>query len=212
MKFRLRPHSKDQSKALNPEPTPEKKPLIINYDRDGVRIGDDGYSMTPKRSRLHTMLNVVFVWGIICALGAVACAVIAFAQGQQYGGFHGDFASFDLEVYGGNMINGYSVATLLRVEGILCLLTAIFGPVISIQAFHWFYDRRPVKVTAIMMSLLALACIGYEISLLVTVGLPDPVCLITLIMLILIAVFMRQVFLERPTLSKAKVAKTVTKK
>ena len=52
-KMRLRPHSKDESKALNPEPAPEKKPLVINYDADGVRIGDDGYPMTPARTRMH---------------------------------------------------------------------------------------------------------------------------------------------------------------
>ena len=212
MKFRLRPHSKDQSKALNPEPTPEKEPLIINYDKDGVRIGDDGYSMTPIRSRMHTMFNVIFVWGIICAVGCVACAILAYAQGQQFGGFEGDFATFDIEVYGGNMINGYSVATLLRVESILLIFTAIFGPIISIQGFRWFYDSKPAGTTIVLMSLLALACIGYEISLIATVGFPDPACLITLVLLILIALFMRQVSIERPTLKKAKIARTETKK
>lgn len=212
MKIRLRPRSKDQSKALNPEPAPEKQPLIINYDKDGVRIGDDGYPMTPARSRLHTMLNAIFVWGIIAAVACVACAIGAFAQGQQFGGFEGDFATFDLETYGGNMINGYSVATLLRVEAVILIFTAIMGPVISIQAFHWMYDKKPITFVAVLMAVVAVFCIGYEILLLSIVGLPDPACLITLIMLILIVLFMKQVSTERPTLKKAKVAKTVTKK
>ena len=54
MKFRLRPHSKDESKALNPEKV-EKKPLYIHYDKEGNRIGDDGYPLTPKRHRLHNV-------------------------------------------------------------------------------------------------------------------------------------------------------------
>lgn len=211
MAFRLRPRSKDQSKALNPEDKPEKQPLIINYDKDGNRIGDDGYVMTPARKRMHNMFNAIFVWGIISVLVAVACTILAYAQGQQFGGFNGDFASFDLEVTGGNMINGYSVGTMLRVEAIVLLFTGIMGPIISIQGFHWFYDRRPAKALGIMMGLVAVACISYEISMLATVGFPDPVCLITLIMLVLILVFMRQVNVERPTLKKAKVASTVTK-
>ena len=211
MAFHFRPRSKDQSKALNSEPKPEKKPLIINFDKDGNRIGDDGYVMTPVRKRMHTMFNAAFVWGIICVLIAVVCTILAYAQGQQYGGFSGDFASFDLEVTGGNMINGYSVGTLLRVEAIVLLFTGIMGPVMSIQGFHWFYDRRPARALAIVMGLVAVACIGYEISLLGTVGFPDPASLITLIMLVLIVVFMRQVEAERPTLKKAKVASTVTK-
>ena len=114
MKFRLRPHSKDESKALNPEKV-EKKPLYIHYDKEGNRIGDDGYPLTPKRHRLHNTYNAIFIWSIICAIAGAGCAIIAYAQGQQYGGFEGDFATFDLVLYGGNMINGYSVATLLRV-------------------------------------------------------------------------------------------------
>lgn len=212
MKFRFRPHSKDQSKALNPEPTPEKEPLIIHYDKDDVRIGDDGFSMTPIRTRLHHMLNALFVWGIICGIGCVACAILAYAQGQQFGGFEGDFATFDIEVTGGNMFNGYSVATLLRVETIVLIFTAIFSFVINIQAFGWFYDRVPIGKTAILMTLLALAVVTYETSLILTIGIPDVISLVTLIMLILIAVFMRQVALERPTLKKAKIARTEVKK
>ena len=64
MKFRLRPHSKDESKALNPEKV-EKKPLYIHYDKEGNRIGDDGYPLTPKRHRLHNTYNAIFIWSLI---------------------------------------------------------------------------------------------------------------------------------------------------
>ena len=212
MKLRFRPRSKDQSKALNPEPTPEKKPLVINYDKDGVRIGDDGYSMTPKRTRLHNMLNVIFVWGIICAVCGAACAILAYAQGQQYGGFEGDFATFDLELSGGNMIFGHSAATLMRVEAIVLLVFAVFGPTISIQGFHWFYDKRPATFTIVAMVIVAISAIVYEALIISTVGIPDPASIIMLIILALIALFMRGVAIERPTLKKAKIARTETKK
>lgn len=212
MKFRLRPHSKDQSKALNPEPTPEKKPIVINYDKEGRRIGDDGYVMTPARRRLHNMLNVIFIWGIICAVLGAACAILAYAQGQQYGGFEGDFATFDLELSGGNMIFGYSVATLMRVEAIVLLVFAVFGPVISIQGFHWFYDKKPITFTAVAMGIVTISAIVYEVLIISTIGIPDPASIIMLIIMVLIGLFMKSVAVERPTLKKAKIARTETKK
>lgn len=212
MKFKLRPHSKDQSKAINPEPKPEKPPLITNYDKDGVRIGDDGYSMTPVRSRMHHTLNAMFIWGILCALGGAACAIIAYAQGQQFGGFEGDFATFDLETYGGNMINGYSVATILRVEGIVLMVSAVLSVIINIQGFRWFYDRKPATLCGTLMGFLAITSVAWQATFISMTGFPDPATLINLILLILLVVFMRQVIAERPTLKKAKIARTEVKK
>lgn len=212
MKFRLRPHSKDQSKALNPEPTPEKKPLYIHYDKEGNRIGDDGYPMTPCRNRLHQTLNVIFVWAIICAVAGAGCAILAYAQGQQFGGFEGDFSTFDLVVYGGNMINGYSVATLMRIEAVLLIFTGIFGTAINIQGFHWLYDKKTPTFLFVVMCLVGIVGIIYEGLLLSTVGIPDPASIITIVLLILIAVFMKQVSDEKPTLRKAKVVRTEVKK
>lgn len=209
--MRLRPHSKDESKALNPEPKPEKVPYVVTYDKDDVRIGDDGYSMTPARSRLHHMLNAIFVWGIVCAVLGAGCAIIAYAQGQTYGGNAADFSSFNLEVYGGNMFNGFEVATLLRIEAIILLFSALFGPVISIQGFHWFYDGKPVTFTAVVMAVVSVFVVIYQVMLVSIVGIVDPFSLVTLIMVILIALFMRSVAKERPTLRKAKVARSEIK-
>lgn len=212
MKFRLRPHSKDESKALNPEKAPEKKPLYIHYDKEGNRIGDDGYPLTPKRHRLHNTYNAIFIWSIICALAGAACAIIAYAQGQQYGGFEGDFATFDLELYGGNMINGYSVATLLRVEAILLIFVGIFGATINFKGFHWLYDKASPRILVIIMALVAIVTVAYQVMLLSTVGIPDPGTFIMLVLDILAAVFMKQVAEEKPTLRKAKIARTEVKK
>lgn len=211
MKFRLRPHSKDESKALNPEKV-EKKPLYIHYDKEGNRIGDDGYPLTPKRHRLHNVFNAIFIWAIICAVIGAGCAIIAYAQGQQYGGFSGDFSTFDLVVYGGNMINGYSVATLLRVEAVLLIFMGIFGTTINLKGFHWLYDKASPTILVIIMCLIGVVTVVYQGMLLSTVGIPDPGSLIMLILVILAAVFMKQVAEERPTLRKAKIARTEVKK
>lgn len=212
MKFKLRPRSKDQSKALNPEPKPEKEPLIINYDKDGRRIGDDGYSMTPIRSRMHNTFNAMFIWGIVCALAGAACAIIAYAQGQQFGGFEGDFATFDIVAYGGNMVNGHSVATILRAESIVLLTSAVLSVVINIQGFRWFYDYHRATVWISLLVVLGLTSIVWQALFISMVGFPDPATLITIILLVLLLVFMRQVVAERPSLKKAKVARTEVKK
>ena len=211
MKFRLRPHSKDESKALNPEKV-EKKPHYIHYDKEGNRIGDDGYPLTPKRHRLHNTLNVIFVWAIICAIVGAGCAIIAYAQGQQYGGFEGDFATFDLEVYGGNMINGYSVATLLRVEAVLLIFMGIFGTTVNFKGFHWLYDKASATALRVIMALIVVVTVVYQGILLTSVGIPDPGSFIMTILIILTAIFMKQVAEERPTLRKAKIARTEVKK
>lgn len=211
MKFRLRPHSKDESKALNPEKV-EKKPLYIHYDKDGNRIGDDGYPLTPKRHRLHNTLNAIFIWAIICATVGAGCAIIAYAQGQQYGGFEGDFSTFDLEVYGGNMINGYSVATLLRVEAVLLIFMGIFGTTVNFKGFHWLYDKASATALRIIMAIIVVVTVAYQVMLLTSVGIPDPGSLIMAILIIMAAIFMKQVAEERPTLRKAKIARTEVKK
>lgn len=204
MAIRLRPHSKDESQALNPEPAPEKKPLIINYDAEGVRIGDDGYPMTRTRTRLHRLLNGAFIWGIVCALGCVACIVASYFQGQEYHGF-------ELITSGGNMFNGHSVANLFRYEALVLLFTAIMGPVLSIQGFRWFYDKRPVWFTAILMGVLAAVSVAYEVVIVGIVGAFDPASVITLLYLLATIIAMLAVKREQPTLKKAKVAKTVVK-
>lgn len=207
----MRPHSKDQSQAINPESKPEKEPLVIKYDKNDMRIGDDGYPMTPARLRMHHCINAMFIWGIICALCGAACAIFAYAQGQQYGGFSGDFATFNLETYGGNMINGHSVATLLRVEGIVLMLSGILSVVVNFQAFRWFYDRKPFAMTATLMVFIAITSIVWQTTFTPMTGFPDPATLINLVLLVLLIVFMRQVNVERPTLKKSRVARTEVK-
>lgn len=211
--MRFRPYSKDQSKALNPEPKPEKKPLIINFDANGVRIGDDGYSMTPIRTRMHHLFNAALIWAIVCALLAVVFMVLAYAQGQVFSGNGAqDLSGFELVVSGGNMYNGYSVATILRYEALLGLITACFFPFISFQGFQWFYDRGSSRLLFILMAGIGVISAIYQVIMLTTVGLPDPLSLISLVILLLIVLVMRQVKEERPHLKKAKIASTITKK
>ncbi len=203
MAFKLRPHSKDQSKALNPEPSPEKRPIVLKYDKDGIRIGDDGYPMTPKRKRMHRLFNAIFVWGIIAAVIGAILGVASFGQGQQYAGF-------ELETYGGNMYNGMSVANLMRYEGLFCMFTAIFGTVLQVQGFRWFYDKHPFSVTGICMGIIAGVSFIFEGYALIVVGILEPVSLINILFTVLIAVTIKQVNKERPTLKKARVVSTKT--
>lgn len=110
------------------------------------------------------------------------------------------------------MFNGYSVGSLLRYEAIFCLFNAIFFSVLHIQGFKWFYDRVPVTFTAVLLALLGVAAAVYLGILIALVGIPEPVSIISLIIIVITVFTMKQVSDERPTLKKAKVAKTVEKK
>lgn len=209
---RLRPRSKNPEKALNPEETPEKQPLIIHYDANGVRIGDDGYSMTPIRTRMHRLCNAAFIWGMVCLVAAIACTVAAYAQGQDFVGDVSASGSFEINVVGGNTFNGYSMGSLLRYEAIFALFNAIFFSVLHIQAFKWFYDRVPVTFTAVLLVLLGVAAAVYLVLIIMLVAIPEPISIVSLIIVGLTAFTMKQVADERPSLKKAKIAKTVEKK
>ena len=62
------------------------------------------------------------------------------------------------------------------------------------------------------MGLVAVIAVVYQVMLLTTVGIPDPGTFIMLILDILAAVFMKQVAEEKPSLRKAKIARTEVKK
>jgi hypothetical protein len=209
MGFSLRPKSKDQSKALNSEVV-EKKPLYVHYDKEGNLIGDDGFLMTKKRKRMHRVFNAMFIWCIISALFAIFCAIFAFAQGQQWSSVDAEHY-LDIVVQGGNMYNEYEVGTLLRLEGLLGLFSAVVFGVLHIQGFHWFYDGRSLVMPAVLMGGIAVFSIAFEVVAVGIVRIIDPVATINLVLLVITVICMRQVVNERPTLKKAKVAKTVEK-
>lgn len=201
MAIKLRPHSKNEAEALNPEPKLEKRPIIVNYDKDGNRIGDDGYVMTKTRNRMHNLFNAIFIWGAICVVVSVVLAIASYGQGQQYTGF-------ELDTYGGNMWNGWSIADLLRYEGLFLMFTGILTSVIQLQGTRWFYDGNPIKATAILMSALALLSVVFEAFCMFGIGIVEPAAIINAVFLFAIAITMQKVVEEKPRLKKAKVAKS----
>lgn len=205
MAFRFRPRSKDQSDALNPEPDPVKEPLVISYDKDGVRVGDDGYPMTKTRTWMHNLFNAIFVWGILLIVLGGVLAVVSYGQGQQFSGF-------ELETHGGNMYMGNSVADILRYIGLMALMSAILVSVIHVQGFRWMYDKANPSFTYFLLGGWAVLSLGFGTFFWAVLSVPEFATIINLIFVVLIVVAMKKVKQERPTLKKAKVAKTVIKK
>ena len=197
---------KRSKKAKERSEKPAKKPLIINYDKHGNRIGPDGFLMTPARKRMHFLFNAVFVWGIVCLVASVACAVIAFGQGQTYVG-----KGLDITFVGGNMFHGIETAFLLRMEALIALFVTVMGPLVSINGFRWLYERRSFHATMALSGVLFAASLSYFGSALTMVGFIDPISAVSLLMVGAIWITMRSVAAERPALTKPKVAKTVTK-
>lgn len=185
---------------------PTKKPLIIEYDQDGTRIGPDGYPMTPVRKRMHFLFNAAFVWGILCFVISLGLAVAAFAQGQEYSG-----EGIDFTFYGGTMMAGFELAFLLRIEALASLFTAIISILMSFQGYRWFYERKQALSTMVLSSILLTASIIYQFTAIAVVGCVDPLSLVTIVLVAAIWLTMRSIEKERPSLRKAKVAKTVLK-
>lgn len=128
------PSHKNVKKQTGKE-APEKKPLVIKYDKDGNKIGDDGYAMTSVRKRMHTMFNVYFIWAVVAAVLGCLCTIFSYAQGAEY-------ASWELVASGGNQFAGFDVSFLLRMEALMCLYTALTSLVAHFWGFRWFYDRQ----------------------------------------------------------------------
>ena len=203
--MRLKPRSKDQSNVINPEPTPEKKPLYEHYDKDGNRIGPDGYVMTPVRTWMHRILNLFMIWTFICVVFSVVMAILAFNQGQTWEG------GLDAVAAGGTMYNGFSLATLMRLDGVMALLSAILCSIINIQGFRCFYERKPRTLTYTLMAVLAgISCV-WEFYAVTMVRIIEPIALINFILLVVLSILFNRVDKEAPSLKKAKIAKTVTK-
>ncbi len=203
--MRLKPRSKDQSNVINPDPTPEKKPLYEHYDKDGNRIGPDGYIMTPVRTWTHRILNAFMIWTFVCVAFSVLMAILAFNQGQTWEG------GLEAVAVGGTLYNGFSLATLMRLDGVMALVSAIICSLINIQGFRCFYERKPRTLTYILIAVLAgLSCI-WEFYAITVIRIVEPVALINLVLLAVLIILFGRVDKEAPNLKKAKIAKTVTK-
>lgn len=177
----------------------------VGYDAQGRLIGDDGYLMTPARTRLHRLCDAFFFLMIATFLAAVACIGFSYFQGQQ-------LTEWELIAYGGNEFHGLSVATMLRVEAFYLLFVTATCLFANMKGMAWLYDGfavRPVRIVALVMGVVSAV---YFIVAVGVAGIPEPVSLIVAVLAILLMRFVSSVEAERPTLKRPKVARTEVKR
>ena len=177
-----------------------RKKQVINYDKQGNVIGDDGFEMTTTRKRMHRIFDAWFIYVFVMVVIGFVMMLLAYQQGAQ-------FTSWELVQSGGNQFNGWDTALLLRLEALLCLYTAIFSALISIFGFRWFYDRKSIGIVYGMMFALGSVCAGYFAYGMICVGAPEPLSLVNISFILITLLMMSAVKAERPTLRKPKVGR-----
>ncbi len=193
-----------ERKAANKKKAPRRQ-IVVRYAEDGTKIGDDGYLMTPARNRLHQTYNVVFVWMVVTFFAAAVCIVQSFFQNQT-------ITDWELVWIGGNMFNGFTVASLLRVEALFLLFLTALCLFTNMKGMAWMYDggdKRPVQIAFL---LLLVPSAIYFVAMLILVGIPEPASVISMILALFIFKFVPAVENERPSLKKVPVARTVIKR
>lgn len=181
-----------------------RKKEVINYDKAGNVIGDDGFEMTPVRKRMHRIFDGWFIYTFVMVVIAIVLTILSYMQGAQ-------ITDWEIVQRGGNQFNGWDTALLLRLEALFCLYTAVFSAMISIFGFRWFYDRKPVSIVFGMMIALFLVGLGYFVYGIVGVGTLEPLSLVNTAFMIVTLLTMSSVQAERPNLRKPKVGKRVVK-
>lgn len=176
---------------------PQKKPLEIWYDADDVRIGDDGYPMTPTRKKMHNIWNAYFIYAIVLLVWGCACMVLAYFTGET-------FTDWELVASGGHEVNGIQLGTVMRVEALVCLWSAVAMVVLNFKGFAWLYDRQESTFFKGLFYGLGIVSVVMEIAFLALSHLPSPACLINIVFIVITILAMKQVDEERPTLKKAK--------
>ena len=186
------------------EAAAQKKPLVINYDADGNKIGDDGYAMTSVRTRMHRIFNAYFVWAVIAAVLGCLCTVLAYAQGAQY-------SSWELVATGGNQLAGWDLAFLMRMEALMCLYTALTSLLVHFWGFRWFYDRQSETRLKVLLGFVVGASVAFCAVCFVQIDIPEPLAIVNVALVVLTSVVMSEVKAERPNLKKPKIANSVVK-
>ena len=68
------------------------------------------------------------------------------------------FTDWELRATGGWEYNGYRLATLVRIEALVCLWTAVAGVILNLKGFAWMYDRASNGfVNGLMYALLGIS-------------------------------------------------------
>lgn len=188
---------KKDKKEKKSEDKPQKKPLEIWYTEDGTKIGDDGYPMTPLRSKMHNIWNGYFIYAIILLIWGLACTIVPYLSGET-------FTDWELHTSGGWEWNGYRLPTLMRIEALICLWTAVAGVIINLKGFSWMYDRGSAGLlNGLLYGILGLS-IAIEVVVLFMIHIISPACLVNIILIAMTIITMKQIEEERPSLKKAK--------
>lgn len=177
----------------------------VAYDAQDRLIGDDGYLMTPARTRLHHLCNAFFFLMVVAFLAAVGCIALSYFQGQQ-------LTEWELVAYGGNEFHGLSVATMLRVEAFYLLFVTATCLFANMKGMGWLYDGLEARPVRIVGGLMGVVSAVYFIVAVAVAGIPEPVSLIVAVLAILLMRFVSSVEAERPTLRRPKVARTEVKR
>lgn len=197
--------NKPLSKPLNDDAPAKREPLVVYYDENGTKIGDDGYPMTPVRKRMHTVFNLCFFWGVIVLVWALFCCVFSYFQNQSY-------SFYELVATGGTQLNGWDLAFILRMEALFGLFSGVLLFPLNLFGFHWFYDGEPSKKIKIILLILGVASLAFLGASVAMVGMPSPISLGNILLVAACAHSMGAVTVERPTLKKAKPASKVVKR
>ena len=188
-------NKKDKQKKEKEKP--QKKPLEIWYTEDGTKIGDDGYPTTPLRTKMHHVWNAYFIYAMILLDWGLACTLLGWFSGET-------FTDWELRATGGWEYNGYRLATLVRIEALVCLWTAVASVILNLKGFAWMYDRASNGlVNGLMYALLGIS-IAIELVALFMIHIISPACLINIVLIVMTIITMKQIDEERPSLKKAK--------
>ena len=182
-----------------------KRQEVLRYTEDGTRIGDDGYPMTAARWHLHHLCNAMFYLMCLCFLAAAICMINSYFQNQT-------ITDWDLVWIGGNMFNGLSVGTLLRVESLFLLYMTIVFLFTNQRTMAWMYDGDSKRPVMRWFKLMLIPSVLYFIGFLIIVGIPDPASLIGIVVGSLLYKFLGEVEAEKGTLKKAVVAREEIKR
>ena len=72
-------------------------------------------------------------------------------------------------------------AFLLRVEGLLCLFTALLSFCANFIGFNWMYDKRSPRAITSIIAVIGIGSILYELAALLVVHVPDPVSVVNIV-------------------------------
>ncbi|AJC12428.1 hypothetical protein JI75_06900 [Berryella intestinalis] len=185
---------------------PKKDDLVIPaegevlYGDDGLRIGDDGYPMTPMRTAEHRLLDIILIIGYIFVVVAVVLVVLALFQGQ-------DYDTRDFSMHGGAAYKGLNLALLMRCEALVVFVLGLTSVFISHRGFNWLYDNDSLLAVRRCMLIQVALSFAWNVYLWFNVQLVDPFTGLVFLLSILHWLIIVRVIAERPGLTPSKFSK-----